>query len=67
MPPNVADCIDVAVEFLARQPGAVDRALAMHQSDSGGWCTECRVTPVRWPCTTAGIALRARRVPEGPS
>ncbi|MGH3568935.1 MAG: hypothetical protein ACRDRH_23495 [Pseudonocardia sp.] len=59
MPPNVAQCIDVAAQFLAAQPGAVERALAKHRRGKDGRCTGCVHTQTRWPCAVASIGMRA--------
>ena len=59
---NVADCILAAAQFLAAQPGAVQRALTTHRCRPDGRCTGCGVTLVRWPCAIASSALLAQRL-----
>ncbi len=63
--PGSADCIDVAAQLLAREPGAVARALSSHARSSNGRCGGCRTRPVPWPCSTAAIALTARELLSG--
>jgi len=54
------DPILAAAQFLARQPGAVERVLATHLRRADGGCTGCFGPLVRWPCTLAAIAVHAQ-------
>ena len=52
------ESIDVAVAFVAAQPGGAGRLLIQHQRLPSGNCGGCLSFPTTWPCATAGIALR---------
>jgi hypothetical protein len=52
--------IDVAVWFVATQVGGWERTLARHQPLPSGLCGGCSSRPVRWPCSVASIADKAR-------
>jgi len=62
LPRNVQDCIDVAASFMAANPGAAQRVLGAHRRQDDGWCSGCICRPVRWPCSSARIALLAARL-----
>lgn len=59
--------IDIAVQFVAMQVGGWERTLARHQPLPCGLCGGCSSRPVRWPCSVAVIARKAReRQVRGP-
>lgn len=60
-------CIDVAAEFLAAQPGAVERTMARHARRDDGYCSGCVHTLTRWPCGVAAIARSAQLLISGRS
>lgn len=65
MPPHVATCVEVTADFLAAQPGAVQRALASHCRGEDGQCTGCGQARIPWPCivaTSARTADQQRRI-----
>jgi predicted nucleic acid-binding Zn ribbon protein len=53
------DPITVAVAFVAGQIDGPGKILQLHARCSDGYCSTCRVRPVRWPCPAAAIALLA--------
>jgi hypothetical protein len=63
-PRNEQDCITVAANFIAAEPGGSQRVLSAHRRQRDGWCSGCIYRPVRWPCPAAHIALMAARLPE---
>ncbi len=56
--------VDMAVDFVSRQPGGATRILSAHHVADDGYCAGCFTIPTRWPCSTAGIALAAQRRAE---
>ncbi len=56
------DCIRVAAEFVAAQPGGADRTLARHHRRTDGTCAGCLGALTPWPCTVAVIADMAHRL-----
>ena len=57
----VDSVIDIAVRFVADQPGGVDRMLARHYLLPDGLCAGCVTNLTRWPCFAANLALSAQR------
>jgi hypothetical protein len=57
-------CIDVAVTFVAAQPGGARRVLARHRRLPDGTCGGCVGTAAPWPCTAATVARLAARSAE---
>jgi len=55
--------IEVAVRFVASQPGGAGRILTIHYRRPNGICAGCSTTPVRWPCAAARIATDAVQQP----
>jgi len=55
------NCIDAAARYLATEPEAVARALALHRRGRGGRCAACG-RGERWPCAVAASARRAREI-----
>jgi hypothetical protein len=53
------DPITVAVAFVAGQNDGPGKILRLHARGPDGYCSTCRVRPVRWPCPVAAIALLA--------
>ena len=53
--------IDVAVRFVAEQPGGVGRMLARHRQLADGQCAGCVTSLTPWPCSVASIALSAQQ------
>jgi hypothetical protein len=66
----VEDCIEAAAQYLAYEPSAVARALAVHIPRGDGRCRGCGHRGVKWPCVVAISAQRALQLlsdpPEGP-
>ena len=54
-----SSCIDLAAEYLAADPAAVERTLLTHVAGAGGRCVCCRDIGGRWPCAMATIARQA--------
>ena len=53
-----AGCIEAAALFLASEPAAVERALAVHRAGEDGRCVGCGSAGVRWPCAVVSGARR---------
>lgn len=60
IPPAALDCITAAAQFMAAQPGAARRALAVHRPDASGRCIGCGHRGVAWPCVVVEIARRSQ-------
>jgi hypothetical protein len=59
-PENDQDHIRSAIWFIATQFGGPRRVLAHHRKMPNGLCGACSsVSPVRWPCPIAAMALQA--------
>lgn len=56
--------IDMAVQFMAQQPGGPERALALHRRLQDGACNGCLTIPATWPCSVANLALLALQHPS---
>jgi hypothetical protein len=52
----------VAVAFVAGQNDGPGKILRLHARGQDGYCSSCRVRPVRWPCPAAAIALLALKM-----
>jgi hypothetical protein len=53
--------IDVAIRFMAQQPGGAERVLAIHRRLPDGRCRGCLTTVTMWPCPVARFAIRAQQ------
>jgi hypothetical protein len=53
------DPITVAAAFVAAQTDGPGKILRLHTRGPDGYCSWCRVRPVRWPCPIGAIALLA--------
>jgi hypothetical protein len=53
--------IDVAIRFMAKQPGGAERVLAIHRRLPDGRCRGCLTTVTMWPCPVARFAIRAQQ------
>ncbi|WP_219414050.1 hypothetical protein [Pseudonocardia nigra] len=58
--PDEPSVVDIAVQFMAQQPGGAERVLALHRPLADGLCAACLTTVTRWPCSIASLALLAR-------
>jgi hypothetical protein len=57
-----------AIWFISTQLGGIQRVLTRHKKAESGLCAACSsVTPVRWPCPIASMALLAKAQLERPS
>ena len=56
--------VDVAIHFMAQQPGGAERVLAIHRQLADGRCRGCLTTVTTWPCPVARFAMRAQRARE---
>lgn len=50
-----------AVEFIASEPGGIERSLRLHRSDDRHHprCVECRVSGGPWPCLVSRLTQAA--------
>lgn len=60
-PDDQPTVIDVAVQFIASQPGRVERLLELHHRLPDGLCSGCLAQVTKWPCSVANLALLAGR------
>lgn len=58
--PFATSAVGTAVEFVAAQPGGVERILRQHYPREGGMCAGCVAVPTSYPCQAARIAELAR-------
>lgn len=63
-PDNDTSPVEVAVAFMATQPGGPERTLAQHRHLSNGLCSGCLHRAVAWPCSVARIAALAEQHPS---
>lgn len=60
-PDEPTSVIDVAVRFIAAEPGGIERMLARHRRLPDGVCAGCLTHATAWPCVAADLALMARQ------
>jgi hypothetical protein len=51
--------VEAAAQLMATNPGAGERALAVHARREDGRCGGCTTRLTWWPCAIASIARRA--------
>lgn len=51
--------VEMAIRFVAAQPGGAGKILSAHCRRPNGLCAGCAATPTRWPCPVGRIATDA--------